>query len=52
MYKRQEGVQVPLIYLPLDCEVNLIVKSQMGRYDEISTVIPFLYNLRYFKSQI
>ncbi len=47
-----EGVQVPLIYLPLDCEVNLIVKSQMGRYDEISTVIPFLYNLRYFKSQI
>lgn len=47
-----EGVQVPLIYLPLDCEVNLVVKSQMGRYDEISSVIPFLYRIRYFKSQI
>lgn len=47
-----QGVQMPLIYLPIDCEVNLIVKSQMGRYDEISIVLPYLYNIRYFKSQI
>ncbi|MCM1452336.1 MAG: DUF4827 domain-containing protein [Clostridium sp.] len=47
-----EGIQTPLIYLPIDCEVNLIIKSQKGRYDEISVVIPYLYNLRYFKSMI
>jgi len=47
-----EGVQVPLIYLPLDCKVNLIIKSQMGRYDEIASVIPYLYNIRYSPSQI
>ncbi len=51
-YQWGEGVQTPLIYLPLDCEVNLIIKSQMGRSDEISNVLPFLYTIRYFKSQI
>ena len=42
------GIQMPLHYLGIDCEVNLIVKSQYGRSDEISYVIPFFYHLRYF----
>lgn len=46
------GVQLPLSYLGIDCEVNLVVKSQYGFSDEIANVIPFMYNLRYFKSQI
>lgn len=51
-YQWGEGLQYPLLYLPLDCEVNLIVKSQMGRSDEIANVTPFLYKIRYYKSQI
>lgn len=43
------GIQMPLNYLGIDCEVNLIVKSQYGLTSEISTVSPYLYNLRYFK---
>lgn len=46
------GVQLPLYYLGIDCELNLIIKSQYGFSDEISNVIPYLYNIRYFKSQI
>ena len=47
-----EGIQAPLHYLPIDCEVNIVVKSQLGPSTEIGSVIPFLYNIRYFKSQI
>ncbi len=47
------GLQMPLMYLPIDCRVNLVIKSQYGLYSEISYVVPYLYtNLRYFKSQI
>lgn len=47
------GIQMPLLYLPIDCRVNLVVKSQYGLYSEISYVVPYIYtNLRYFKSQI
>ncbi len=46
------AIQLPLYYLGIDCEVNLVIKSQYGYTDEISNVIPFLYNVRYFKSQI
>lgn len=51
-YQWGEGIQMPLMYLPIDCEVNLVLKSQYGPYNEISYVVPYLYNLRYFKSQI
>lgn len=47
-----EGLQLPLYYLPIDCEVNLVIKSSMGRSDEESYVLPFFYHVRYFKSQI
>ena len=30
------GIQTPLNYLPVDCEVNLVVKSRYGFTDEVS----------------
>lgn len=42
------GIQEPLKYLGIDCEVNLIIKSQIGFTSEIANVSPYLYNLRYF----
>lgn len=43
------GIQLPLAYLGMGCEVNIIIKSQYGFTDEISDVTPFLYNVRYFE---
>lgn len=43
------GVQMPLHYLPIDSEVNIIIKSQYGFTEELSYVLPFLYRLRYYK---
>ncbi len=46
------GVQMPLKYLGVDSEVNIVVKSQYGKSDEISYVVPFLYHIRYFRSRV
>ena len=46
------GLQVPLAYLGVDSEVNIIIKSQYGLSAEISNVHPFLYHVRYFRNQI
>ena len=46
------GMQMPLKYLGVDCEMNLVVKSQYGWTGEISSVVPYMYHLRYFKSRI
>lgn len=46
-----QGVQAPLTFLGIGCEVNLVVKSQYGLTDEIAYVTPFLYNIRYFRPQ-
>ena len=46
------GLQFPLIFLGVECEVNLIVKSQYGFTSEISYVQPFFFHVRYFHSQI
>lgn len=46
------GIQMALIYLNIDCEVNMVIKSQSGLYSEIANVQPYVYNIRYFKSQI
>lgn len=43
------GIQEPLKFLGVDCEVNLVVKSQLGPTDDIAAVVPYLYNLRYFR---
>ena len=45
------GIQEPLKFLGIDCRVNLVVKSQLGLTSEIAAVVPFLYNLRYFRAQ-
>ena len=46
------GIQLPLAYLGVDNEVNLIIKSQYGWASEISNVVPYLYHVRYFRNQI
>ena len=46
------GIQLPLTFLGVDSEVNLVIKSQYGLASEISSVIPYLYHVRYFRSQI
>lgn len=46
------GIQLPLSYLGIGCEVNLVIKSQYGFTSEISNVVPYKYHVRYFKSQI
>lgn len=46
------GVQMPLKYLGVDSEVYIVVKSQYGKSDEISYVVPFLYHVRYFRSRV
>ncbi|MEF9923904.1 MAG: DUF4827 family protein [Muribaculaceae bacterium] len=46
------GVQTPLNFLGIDCEVNVVIKSQYGFSSEISSVIPYKYKIRYFKSEI
>ena len=46
------GIQLPLAFLPLNCHVNLVIKSQFGWTKEVSYVIPYLYNIRYYPSQI
>lgn len=46
------GLQYPLLFLGVECEVNLVIKSQFGFTSEISYVQPFFYHVRYFHSQI
>lgn len=46
------GIQVPLSLIPIDSEINLVIKSQFGWSSEISYVIPYLYHVRYYVSQI
>ena len=46
------GIQMPLAYLGIDCEVNLLVKSQYGFYDEMSYVVPYLYHRKYYKPKV
>ncbi len=46
------GIQVPMYFLGYDAKVNLVVKSQQGATSEVANVIPYLYTISYFKSQI
>ena len=46
------GIQMPLQYLGIDCEVNLVIKSQFGVYNEISNVIPYWYHIKYYKNKV
>lgn len=46
-YQWGVGIQRPLLFLPVDCRVNLVVKSQMGITEETTNVQPYLWNLTY-----
>ena len=48
-YQWGSGVQTPLTLLPIDAEVNIVIKSQYGFYSEQSYVTPFLFRIRYFR---
>lgn len=44
-----KAIQMPILLgLPIDCEVNLVVASEAALTSEISGVVPFLYNIRYY----
>lgn len=48
-YSNGSGIQQPLAYLPIDCQVNIIIKSQYGVPSEMSAVVPWLYSIRYYR---
>lgn len=45
------GIQMPLKYLGYNSEVNLVIRSYYGFYEEQSYCLPFLMNIRYFKPE-
>ena len=51
-YKWGTGIQYPLSLLPVDCEVNIIIKSTDGPTDETADVIPYLYNITYRRPEL
>lgn len=42
------GIQAPLRYLGLDCEVNLVLRSYYGFQGETGQCQPFVYNIKYY----
>lgn len=49
-YQWGSGIQWPLRFLSVDCEVNIVIKSQMGIVEEQTSVQPFLYHVTYQRS--
>ena len=45
------GVQMPLRYLGLDCEVNIVIRSYYGFTEEQGACQSFLYNIKYYPAQ-
>ena len=45
------GVQTPLSFLSVDCEVNIVIKSTMGPTAEQAEVRPYLWHLTYERRQ-
>ena len=43
------GLQIPVGLLGYDCKVNVVIKSQAGPSATMSYVIPFLYEVAYYK---
>lgn len=50
-YNWGPGIQRPLVYLPVDCEVNIVIKSSMGVVSENANVEPYLWRLTYERRQ-
>lgn len=51
-YQYGSGIQLPLKYLGIDCEVNLVLRSYYGFTENQSDCTPFVYNVKYYKSQM
>ena len=45
-----QGIQMPLQFVGVGSEVNLIIKSQKGLTDEVADVNPYHWHVRYYKS--
>lgn len=45
------GMQLPLSYLGYNSEVNILLKSYYGFSSDNTTCVPYLVNVRYFKSE-
>ena len=46
------GIQLPLNYLQMPCKVNVIIKSKFGSLNDLTSVPPYLYTVRYYRSNI
>ncbi len=45
------GIQYPMEFLGDECKVNMIIRAKMGFSSESSAVLPYFYNIRYYKSK-
>lgn len=45
------GIQYPMYFLGNECRVNLLIRAKAGFTAETSTVMPYLYYIRYNKSK-
>lgn len=45
------GIQYPMYFLGNECKVNLLIRAKAGFTVETSTVMPYLYYIRYNKSK-
>lgn len=43
------GIQLPVKLLGYSCKVNVVIKSQSGPSADMSYVVPYLYNISYYK---
>ncbi len=46
------GIQLPMRFLGYNAKVKLVIKSQAGPESDSSYVIPYLYEITYYKSMI
>lgn len=42
------GIQTPLYFLGLDCEVNLVLRSYYGFSGETGQCQPYIFNIKYY----
>ena len=47
-----QGIQMPLQFVGVGSEVNLMIKSQTGLTDEVADVNPYHWHVRYYKSKM
>ena len=47
-----EGIQLPLKFVGMGSEVNVIIRSQVGISDEIADVQPYHWHIRYYRSKV